>query len=232
MSPGRVEWLPPEFAVVGDETFPARHVWCVGRNYAEHAREMGADPKAGAPVFFSKPAAALINSDTVDYPASTDSLHHEVELVVFLGRGGRNLDPVECLERIYGYAVGVDLTRRDVQAKAKQAGHPWELSKGFDQSAPIGPIVPAGQWVPSEESLIELQVNGMVRQQAVLGDMIWSVGELIARLSCEVTLHPGDAVFTGTPAGVAALEIGDRVVARIAGLPSLAFTVRQPQAEG
>jgi len=220
-------WSPPQFTMVGGGTFPARHVWCVGRNYAEHAREMGADPQAGSPVFFSKPATALINSDVVNYPADTESLHHEVELVVFLGQGGCNLDAGECIERILGYAVGVDLTRRDVQAKAKQAGHPWEMSKGFDQSAPIGAIMSAEHWAPLDESLIELQVNGMVRQQAVLGDMIWSVGELMARLSHEVTLYPGDVLFTGTPAGVDALQIGDRVMARIGGLPDLVFGVRQ-----
>jgi fumarylpyruvate hydrolase len=171
-------------------------------------------------------------SDAVDYPANTESLHHEVELVVLLGQGGKNLRPADCLERIYGYAVGVDLTRRDVQARAKQAGHPWEMSKGFDMSAPIGSIVPAGQWSPSADSRIELQVNGKVRQQAVLGDMIWPVAELIARLSGEVTLHPGDVLFTGTPAGVHALQVGDRVVARVAGLPDLVFDVRRPGGTG
>jgi len=227
-----IDWSPPGLAVVDGRVFPARHVWCVGRNYAEHAREMGADPKSGSPVFFSKPASALVNVDSVDYPANTDSLHHEVELVVLLGQGGRNLTPADALKLVFGYAVGVDLTRRDVQARAKQAGHPWEMSKGFDQSAPIGRIAPAEKWSPTADSRIELQVNGMVRQQAELGDMIWPVAELIARLSDEITLNAGDVLFTGTPAGVGDLEAGDHVLARIAGLPELVFAVRGAGAVG
>ncbi len=227
-----IDWTPPRLPVAGGGFFPARHVWCVGRNYAEHAREMGADPQAGSTVFFSKPATALVNADSVAYPANTDSLHHEVELVVLLGRGGRNLAPADALTLVFGYAVGVDLTRRDVQSRAKQAGHPWEMSKGFDQSAPLGAVMPAASWSPAGESLIELEVNGHARQQAVLGDMIWPVADLIARLSREVTLHPGDVLFTGTPAGVDALQVGDRVAARIAGLPELVFGVGQAEEGG
>ena len=220
------QWLPPQLPVTSGAAFPARHCWCVGRNYAEHAREMGADPGAESPVFFSKPAAALVSDSAIDYPENTESLHHEVELVVLLGGGGRHLDPEECSELIFGYAVGIDLTRRDVQARAKKAGHPWEMSKGFDQSAPVGLIVPAGQWSPAADATIALQINGKLRQQAVLGDMIWPVSELIARLSREVTLHAGDVLFTGTPAGVAAIEPGDRVLARIDDLPPLELNIR------
>ena len=224
-----IHWVPPQLLVTTGAVFPARHCWCVGRNYAEHAREMGADPGAESPVFFSKPAAALVSDSIVDYPENTESLHHEVELVVVMSAGGRHLDPEECNERIFGYAVGIDLTRRDIQAKAKQAGHPWEMSKGFDQSAPVGLIVPAGEWTPQPDAIIELQVNGVMRQQAALGDMIWPVNELIARLSQDVTLQSGDVVFTGTPAGVASLEPGDRVVARIGDLPPMELTIRPTQ---
>ena len=227
-----LRWLPPQLPVTNGTSFPARHCWCVGRNYAEHAREMGVNPGTEPPVFFSKPASALVSDSTVDYPEDTESLHHEVELVVLLAGGGRHLDPEECSERIFGYAVGIDLTRRDVQARAKQAGHPWEMSKGFDQSAPVGLIMPAEQWSPEPDAIIELQVNGMVRQQAVLGDMIWSVNDLIARLSQDVTLQPGDLVFTGTPAGVAALDPGDRVLARIDDLAPVELTIRPGRSHG
>lgn len=226
MSRRVINWAPPELPVTNGGVFPARHVWCVGRNYAEHAREMGVDPHFGSPVFFSKPAAALFSGAAVDYPVDTESLHHEVELVVLMAGGGRNLDPEACAERVFGFAVGVDLTRRDAQAKAKEAGHPWEMSKGFDQSAPVGLIVPVAQWSPVADAVIELQVNGVVRQQAVLGDMIWTVTELIASLSRQVTIHPGDVIFTGTPAGVAALNPDDRVLARIGNLPAMEFCIR------
>lgn len=216
-------WSPPALAVQGGSTFPARHVWCVGRNYAEHAREMGADPAAAEPIFFSKPAAALIQSEQVAFPADTSELHHEVELVVALGQGGRDLDAQTALACAAFYAVGVDLTRRDVQAKAKAAGHPWEMSKAFDQSAPLGLLVPARQWSPSPDARISLQVGDDERQRARMSDMIWGVGELLALLSARITLQPGDLVFTGTPAGVGPLRAGDRVVAEVDGLPRLEF---------
>ena len=218
-------WMPPALAVQGGTTFPARHVWCVGRNYAEHAREMGADPTAAEPIFFSKPAAALIQSEQVAYPADTAELHHEVELVVALGQGGRHLDAERALDCVAFYAVGVDLTRRDVQSRAKVAGHPWEMSKAFDQSAPLGLLVPAARWSPSPAARISLRVGDDARQLAHLGDMIWGVGELLALLSARVTLQPGDLVFTGTPAGVGPLGRGDRVQAEIEGLPGLGFQI-------
>ena len=149
--------------------------------------------------------------------------------MVFLGTGGRDLSPAQAAESVFGYAVGCDLTRRDVQARAKAAGMPWALSKGFDQSGPVGLIVPAGEWQPDGDIQIRLDVNGERRQQAVLGDMIWPVAELLARLSQEITLHPGDAVFTGTPAGVSGLKAGDRVRVEIDGLPTLEFEVDLPR---
>lgn len=224
----RVEWQPPRLAVAGGGSFPVRHVWCVGRNYADHAREMGADPERQPPLFFAKPASAMINAHAIDYPHETEALHHEVELVVVLGSGGRFLDPEACRQAVFGYATGIDLTRRDVQARAKQAGHPWEMSKGFDQSAPVGEVMPAGQWQPRPDRSIELHVNGHLRQHGHIGGMIWPVAELLSRLSREVTLHPGDAVMTGTPAGVGLLAVGDRVRAAIAGLPDLELTIRSP----
>lgn len=211
--------------MVEGERYPVRQVWCVGRNYAEHAREVGADPKASSPVFFSKPAQAVINQRQLTYPDATKELHHEVELVVLLADGGRQVPAAEWSAKLFGFAVGVDLTRRDVQARLKQAGQPWEISKGFDQSAPIGPVMPASQWQPRNDAAISLQVNGVMRQQATLGEMIWPVSELLERLSAELTLNAGDVVFTGTPAGVGALLVGDRVVARIDGLPELEFTI-------
>lgn len=223
-----IAWTPPAVAVSGGGEFPVRQVWCVGRNYAEHAREMGVDPKTSSPVFFSKPAQAVVNRGQIDFPAATEELHHEVELVVCLADGGRQVAAADWPQRIFGYAVGVDLTRRDVQARLKQAGQPWEMAKAFDQSAPIGSIRAAGQWQPEPGHGIELQVNGMVRQQASLGDMIWPVAELLERLSSELTLNAGDLVFTGTPAGVGPLLSGDRVLARITGLPTLEFSIKGP----
>lgn len=219
-------WQPPELMLAAGGRLAVRHAWCVGRNYAEHAREMGADPARESPIFFSKPAAALVQRDCIDYPPGTEELHHEVELVAFLGRGGRDLDPATAGDCVCAWAVGCDLTRRDVQARAKREGKPWALAKGFDQSGPVGPLVSAGDWQPGAARVIELAVDGELRQRATLGEMIWPVAELLARLSREVTLHPGDALFTGTPAGVGPLHVGNRVVARIDGLPGLEFSVR------
>ncbi|MCA1777954.1 MAG: fumarylacetoacetate hydrolase family protein [Xanthomonadaceae bacterium] len=220
------DWAPSRLRMLDGRRLAVRHVWCVGQNYAEHAREMGRDPERCEPVFFSKPAAALVQQAEIEYPPQTRELHHEVELVVLLARGGRDLSPEQAAAGVFGYAVGCDLTRRDVQARAKAAGMPWALAKGFDQSGPVGEFVGADQWRVQPDRVIELAVNGRTRQSAVLGDLIWTVPELLARLSREVTLRPFDAVFTGTPAGVAALVPGDRVEARIEGLPSLEFLVK------
>jgi fumarylpyruvate hydrolase len=220
-----IAWTPPALELVDGSSFPARHVWCIGRNYAEHAREMGADPERETPLFFTKPATALVQRETIDYPADTRELHHEIELVVLLREGGRDLSPAQAQVCVFGYAVGCDLTRRDVQARAKAEGKPWALAKGFDQSAPIGRVVSAVDWTPEPGMHIELSVNDQLRQHAKLGEMIWPVPELIAQLSREVTLHPGDVLFTGTPAGVGPLVRGDRVEGRIDGLPELGFQI-------
>lgn len=200
--------------------FPVRRVYCVGRNYAEHAREMGSDPNREAPFFFSKPGNAITTSSLVAYPPATQNLHHEVELVLALGQGGRDLSPESALETVYASGVGVDLTRRDLQAEAKAAGRPWDMAKGFDQSGPVGTLVPGP--VP-QSGKISLSVNEVPRQSGDVADMIWSSAEIIAHLSRLVELAPGDLIFTGTPAGVGPVQPKDILSASIDGLPSLEF---------
>lgn len=218
----------PSLAVLGTAArFPVRRILCVGRNYAAHRREMGGDDR-DPPVFFAKPADAAVPADAagecglVPYPSATAELHHEVELVVALGGAGADVDPARALDLVYGYTVGVDLTRRDLQAKLKAKGHPWEAAKGFDASAPLGPVRP-GQRPP--EGRIWLAVGGATRQDARLDDMIWSVAETIAQASRLWRLAPGDLLFTGTPEGVGPLARGERVTAGIDGVGPLAFTV-------
>ncbi|WP_181702030.1 fumarylacetoacetate hydrolase family protein [Chthonobacter albigriseus] len=209
----------PEVPVEGGGAFPVRRIFCVGRNYAEHAREMGADPTREAPFFFTKPADAIVTGEAdTPYPSATEDLHHEMELVVAIGRGGTDIAEGDALGHVYGYAAGLDLTRRDLQAAAKKAGRPWDMAKGFDASAPIGAIVPAAKIGHPAAGLIELSVNGTVRQSSDIANMIWSVPETIAYLSGLVALQPGDLIFTGTPEGVAALKRGDLVEGRIAGV--------------
>ena len=219
-APARVS-LP----VVGSEhRFPVRRVYCVGQNYAEHAREMGGSGRE-KPVFFDKPADALTTAENVPYPPATENLHHEVELVVALDGGGRDLSPREAAACVYGYAVGVDLTRRDHQAAAKKRGGPWTTAKGFDHSAPVSPLQPAEHAGNPQSAEISLAVNGLLRQRADTADMIWSVPEVIAELSKLFELKAGDLLFTGTPAGVGPLERGDLVGCRIEGVGTLAFTI-------
>jgi fumarylpyruvate hydrolase len=193
----------PTVAVAGsDLRFPVRRIFCVGRNYPEHAREMGATDLRAPPFFFSKPADAVVASGSVvPFPSRTSDLHHEIELVAALRDGGG----------IFGYAVGNDLTRRDVQAIAKKEGRPWDTAKGFDHSAPVTPIVRAADIGPLSRGRIWLEVNGALRQEGDIGDMIWSVPEILKELSTWFALQPGDLVFTGTPAGVGRLVPGDRV---------------------
>jgi len=194
----------------------------VGRNYADHAREMGSDPEREAPFFFTKPADAILESgEPLPYPSLTENLHHEIELVVALGAGGRDISEKKAKKLIYGYAVGNDFTRRDLQAEAKATGRPWDSSKGFDHSAAIGVIVPAKEAGITAESGIGLKVNGAFRQKATLGDMIWSVAETISALSRLYELQAGDLIYTGTPAGVGAVEPGDVVEGSIQGLGTL-----------
>ena len=201
--------------------FPVRRVFCVGRNYAEHAREMGHDPGREPPFFFTKPADAVVPDDAdTPYPTMTERLEHEVELVVAIGTGGSEITVDDALAHVWGYAVGIDLTRRDLQAEAKRLGRPWDTAKGFDASAPVGVVVPAAEVDPTAGT-IELRVNGELRQSGDLSDQIWSVAETIAELSRFVALAPGDLLMTGTPEGVGVLERGDVLVGSIAGVGSV-----------
>jgi fumarylpyruvate hydrolase len=196
--------------VVDGGLFPVRRIFCVGRNYAEHAREMGSDPNREPPFFFMKPADALVVSDAdMPYPPNSTQLHHEMELVVAIGQGGANIAEADALKHVWGYAAGLDMTRRDLQNAAKKEGKPWDMGKGFDFSAPIGVLVAASRIGHPAAGLIELKVNGKVRQSSDLSKMIWSVPETISYLSGLVTLAPGDLIFTGTPENVAAVERGD-----------------------
>lgn len=217
---------PPGVAIVGrTERFPVHRIYCVGRNYAAHAREMGKDPEREAPFFFTKPADAVVPSGTqLPFPSRTGDLHHEVELVVAIETGGANIGISQALSHVYGYAVGLDLTRRDLQAEAKDKGRPWDTAKGFDRSAPIGAITPVTD-AQLNGSKIWLKVNGQLRQQGALADMIWSVPEIIAELSTLFELCPGDLIFTGTPAGVAAIKPNDRLEGGIDGLEPLIVTL-------
>ena len=215
---------PAPLPVVGrSESFPVRRIFCVGRNYAAHAREMGADPSREAPFFFTKPAEAVITNAEVPYPSMTADLHHEVELVCAIGGEGADLTPATAAELLIGWAVGVDLTRRDIQAEAKTQGRPWDAAKGFDASAPCGPLTLGS--LPHPDGAIGLSVNGAVRQSGRLGDMIWSPAEVVAQASRLWRLKPGDLIFTGTPEGVGPVVRGDRVEASIEGLAPLAFTL-------
>jgi len=207
-----------------DARFPVRRIFCVGRNYADHVREMGNDPKDEPPIFFTKPADAVVaNGAAIAYPTETSNLHHEVELVLAIGRGGAGIAVERALEHVWGYAVGVDLTRRDRQNEAKKAGAPWDAAKGFDNSAPVGALAPATGAMA--RGRIWLSVNGQTRQDANLDQMIWSAPEIIAALSRTWALAPGDLVFTGTPAGVGPLVPGDAVVCGVEGLPELMFSI-------
>lgn len=211
------------------ERFPVRRVYCVGRNYAEHAREMGADPTREAPFFFSKPADAVVaNGGTAPYPPRTSNLHHEVELVIAIGRGGSNITVQRALEHVYGYAVGNDLTRRDLQTAAKNSGKPWDVGKGFDHSAPIAAIHPVEAVGHISRGRIWLKVNGELRQQADVSSLIWTVPEIVAELSALFALAPGDLIFTGTPAGVGPVKPGDRIEAGIEGLGTLVTLIGPP----
>ena len=199
--------------------FPVRRIFCVGRNYAEHAREMGMGGERALPFFFTKPADAVMpNGSDVPYPSHTKNLHHEIELVVALGGGGRDVPVDAALPLVFGYAVGNDLTRRDLQAAARDQGRPWDVAKGFDHSAPITPIVPVAKAGHAAAGRIWLEVNGRPRQQGDLSDMIWKVPEVIAELSTWFELLPGDLIFTGTPAGVGPLVPGDRVRGGVDGI--------------
>ncbi len=213
----------PSVAVAGDTArFPVRRIYCVGFNYAEHNREMGRDPTREPPIFFSKPGDALLEDGAdLPYPPRTANLHYEAELVVALGAAGRRIAAADALRYVYGYAVGNDYTRRDLQAAAKDKGRPWDTAKGFDHSAGIGAIHPAARIAHPGRGAIWLTVNGKERQRADLADMIWDVPGIIAELSTYFELRAGDLIYTGTPAGVGPLRPGDVVVAGIDGLGTL-----------
>lgn len=210
-------------ALAGDDRrVPVRRVYCVGRNYADHALEMGGDPEREPPFFFQKNPDNLIQSDRMAYPSQTADLHHEIELAVVLHSGGRDITPEAAMSHVFGYGVALDMTRRDLQAQAKKAGRPWEAGKAAEASAPIGLIQPVATLTQDiRHAAITLQVNGAMRQSSRIDAMIWSIPEIIAQLSQLFTLAAGDVILTGTPAGVAACTIGDRLHAEIDGLPAL-----------
>lgn len=223
----------PRVPVRGGGTFPVRRIYCVGRNFADHAREMGAAAPAtkaerGIPVFFMKPADAIVTTDEVAYPLGTQDLHHEVELVVALGRdAGAGVIPVEDAGTlVFGYGIGLDLTRRDLQAAAKAKGLPWDTAKGFDQSAPISELLPADAVGALPPRTLSLEVDGQRRQQSTLDQLIWDVPEILHELSKLYALRAGDLVFMGTPAGVAALQPGDACVARLDDVIELRCRIR------
>lgn len=223
-------FAPPEVPAVPvagrAEKFPVHRVYCVGRNYAAHAREMGSNPDREPPFFFTKPANALVPNDaSIPYPPRTANLQHEIELVVALAKGGKNIPVAQALDHVFGYAVGNDLTRRDLQFEARDKGRPWDTGKAFDHSAPITAITPVARSGHISKGRIWLRVNGEIRQQADVSDLIWSVPEIIAELSTLFELTPGDLIYTGTPAGVSAVKSGDRLEGGVDGLETLVTTL-------
>lgn len=223
--------IPPAetlIPIVGsDARFPVRRIYCVGRNYAEHAREMGSDPNREPPFFFSKPRDAIVaQGGDVPFPPATENLQHEVELVIAVGKGGAEISESEALSHVYGYATGIDFTRRDLQTQAREKCHPWELGKGMDFGAPISAIAPASNGIPASDAHIWLKVNGDTRQTSRLNQMTWNVAEIINRLSHFFALAPGDLIYTGTPGGVSTVVRGDVMTCGIDGLPDLAVTLR------
>lgn len=211
------------------DRFPIRRIYCVGRNYAAHAREMGKDPDREPPFFFTKPASATVFSGTtIPYPPATSNLHFEGELVVAMGKGGAEIAEEDASNHVWGYAAGNDLTRRDIQAEAKEMGRPWDMAKGFDRSAVLGGLHSAEKIGHLSEGAIQTLVNGEIRQDADLADMIWSVPETISYLSHLVTIEPGDLIMTGTPAGVGAIEKGETCEVRIEGLSPATVSLQAP----
>ncbi|MGZ8358191.1 MAG: fumarylacetoacetate hydrolase family protein [Telluria sp.] len=225
-------FAPPASAsvpVAGGGTFPVRRIYCVGRNYVEHAKEMGFTGRE-PPFFFMKPADAVLpvaegEVGRMPYPTLTKDLHHEVELVVAIGSGGKAIPAADAMRHVFGYAVGLDMTRRDLQGEAKKLGRPWDVGKSFDHSAPIGPIRRAAECKVDADTRIALEVNGAVRQTSTIGKLIWSIGEILEHLSAAWQLQPGDLVFTGTPEGVAAVGRGDMLKAEVSGVGTLLLTL-------
>jgi fumarylpyruvate hydrolase len=212
------------------ERFPVHRIYCVGRNYEDHAKEMGFTGRE-PPFFFLKPANSLIvvnagETGAMPYPSLTSNLHHEIELVVAIGTGGKNIKAADAHQHIYGYAVGLDMTRRDLQNEMKKQGRPWCIGKAFDHSAPIGPITPADQAGDVAKAEISLQVNGQIRQHSQVSKLIWNIAETIEHLSAAWELQPGDLIYTGTPEGVAAVVPGDVMLGAITGLASIQVAIR------
>ena len=208
-----------------DTVFPIHRIYCVGRNYAAHAVEMGHDPDQEPPFFFQKNPDNLVLDGRFPYPPASSDVHHELELVVALAEGGRDIAVEDALARVYGYAVGIDMTRRDLQGAAKQAGRPWEVGKAFEHSAPCTALVPAAEIGHPDRGRVQLQVNGQLRQDGDLSQLIWKVPEVIAHLSRLFTLAPGDLIFTGTPAGVGAVVRGDHLQGQIEGVGEIEVRV-------
>lgn len=223
-------WDLPTVPVAGGRRFPVRRIYCVGRNYAAHAREMGSDPDREPPFFFLKPADAVVpvpaeETAHVDYPVATKDYQHEIELVAAIGRGGADISSGQALDHIFGYAVGLDMTRRDLQMEARGKGRPWDMGKGFDRSAPCGEIQPADLIGHPAHGAIWVKVDGAVRQSADLGDLIWSVPEIVAHLSALVRLEPGDLIYTGTPEGVGPVERGQVMEGHVDGVGDIRVAV-------
>ncbi len=213
-------------AVTNGESFPVRRIYCVGRNYAAHAREMGHDPNREPPFFFTKPADAIVLSgSTIPYPAQTEDYHYEIEMVVALKGGGRDVPVEKALDLVYGYAVGLDMTRRDMQGVAKKMQRPWDMSKGFDQSAPCSAISPVAEVGHPSKGAIWLEVNDETRQKGDLSELIWSIAETISALSGLVELAPGDLIFSGTPEGVGPVKKGETMHGHVDGLTDLMITI-------
>ena len=217
----------PAIPIAGtDQHFPVRRIYCVGRNYAEHAREMGVDPEREPPFFFAKPSDAVVaNGSEIPYPPSTRNFHHEIELVVAIGTRGVEIERDAALGHVFGYAVGIDLTRRDLQLAARDKGRPWEAGKAFDRSAPVSAIHRAADIGHPASGSIWLNVNGAPKQSADLKDLLWSVPEVLVHLSRLFALEPGDLIFTGTPAGVGPLVSGDQVTGGVAGVDEIAIRI-------
>ena len=221
---------PITIPVAGGGSFPVRRIYCVGRNYEEHAKEMGFTGRE-PPFFFMKPADAIVNVaegtiGEIPYPAGTSNLHYEIELVAAIGTGGANIKAADAMKHVWGYAVGLDMTRRDLQGVVKKEGRPWEIGKAFDQSAPIGPIVPAAAAGNPGNASITLSVNGQMKQSSSTSKLIWSIAESIEHLTTYWRLEPGDLIFTGTPEGVGAVVSGDLMEGAVAGVGSLKVKVR------
>ena len=222
--------VPPSVAIAGsDLRFPVRRIFCVGRNYAAHAREMGNDERE-PPFFFTKPADTVVDTGgIIAYPPLTQNLHHEIELVVAIGKEGFRLQPEAALSRVWGYGVGIDLTRRDLQDVAKKAARPWDWAKGFDRSAPCGPLAPVEKVGHPTGGRVWLAVNGTVKQDGDLAELIWPVADIVAICSQAMELQPGDLIFSGTPAGVGPLVVGDKVTGGIDGIGSIEITIGAPR---